>query len=260
MKYSKKIICFIDILGFSKHIENTLAKDNSDNEDEIDSIANALKSMKCYGAQSQWSFQKSRQITQFSDSIIISFDYKEPNSIIFTLSDIQRLLVDLVYRGFLCRGGIVVGKIVHKKGLVFGPGMIDAYTLESRAANYPRIIVDQTIIVREIFTSDDPLFDIERQNPTGLVGQDSDGMYYINYFSPDLIDLNEFEYSFYDYMSKLKEIIETGIGSKKQDIFVKYSWLKQKYNKFLKTYNGKDVINSGFEISTLQIDRIPMIK
>lgn len=261
MKYSKKIICFIDILGFRKHIGKTLAKDQSDNEEEIEKIANALESMKCHSAQSQGSYPTNRHITQFSDSLVISFDYKDKKSVYYTLVDIQLLLIDLVFRGFLCRGGISLGKIVHKNDMVFGPGMIDAYTLESKAANYPRILVGQDILkIGEFFISEDPLWDIERKNPSGPVGQDSDGMYYINYFSPDLIYFNKSEYSFYDYMSKLTQIIETGLRSNKKDIFVKYSWLKQRFNKFLNTYGGVDAINSEYEISIPQIDRIPMIK
>jgi hypothetical protein len=261
MKYNEKIICYIDILDFRKHIENTIAKDQSDNEEEIEKIANALESMKCHSAQSQGPIPTTRHITQFSDSIVISFDCKDNNSVFNTLVDIQLLLIDLVFRGFLCRGGVSLGKIVHKDGMVFGPGMIDAYTLESKAANYPRIIIGQDILKSgNFFVSEDPLWDMEKTNPTGPIGQDSDGMYYINYFSPDLIYFNKPEYSFYDYMSKLKQIIETGLRSNKKDIFVKYNWLKQRFNKFLKTYYGPDAINSEFEISIPKIDNIQMIK
>jgi len=261
MKYSIEIICFIDILGFRKHIEKTLAEDQSDNEEGIDKIACALESMKCNSAQSQGPYPVTRKITQFSDSIVISFNYNDKDSVYYTLVDIQILLIDLVCRGFLCRGGISLGKIIHKNGMLFGPGVVDAYTLESKAANYPRIIVGQDILkIGEFYISDDHLWDIEKTNPSGPVGQDSDGMYYINYFSPDLIYFNKPDYSFYDYMSKLKQIIETGLGSNKKDIFVKYSWLKQKYNKFLNIYGGPDAINSDFDISIPQIDKIPMIK
>jgi len=261
MKYDERIICFIDILGFSKHVENTLNENSSDDEEAIESIANAIKSMEDYGALSLGPYPRTRQITQFSDSIVISFDYKEKDSIFFTLMDIQLLVIDMTYRGFLCRGGIVLGKIIHNKNMVFGPGMIDAYTLESRAANYPRIIVSRQILdLASFFTNDDPLFDIEKQNPTGSVGCDSDGMYYINYFAPDLFEMNKSEYTFYDFMLKLKTIIEKGLNSKNQDIYVKYSWLKERYNKFLcLSINNPDAINSEFSISTPRIEEIPKI-
>jgi hypothetical protein len=234
MKYVDRIICFIDILGFSKHVENTINRDNSENASAIISIANALKSMEEYSFLSLGPYPRSREITQFSDSIVISFDYTEPDSILFTLMDIQLLVIEMAYRGFLCRGGIVLGRIIHNKNMVFGPGMIDAYTLESRAANYPRIILDKNILhLGNLIVKENPLYDIVQQDPTSPVGLDSDGMYYINYFAPELFELNKSEYSFSDFMNKLKEMIKVGLDSKKQDIYVKYSWLRKKYNKFV---------------------------
>jgi hypothetical protein len=262
MKYKERIICFIDILGFSKHVEKTFDIDSNDIEDEIELIANAIKSMEEYSALSFGPRPKSREVTQFSDSIVLSFDYKEKDSIFHTLLDIQLLIIDMAYKGFLCRGGIVLGKIIHSKNMVFGPGMVDAYMLESKAANYPRIILGKNILeLGEFFVGDTPLFDIEKQNPTGLIGRDSDGMYYINYFSPDLLAMNKSNYSFNDFMLKLKSIIETGLDSKNQDIYVKYSWLKERYNKFVYIVKTMpEALNSEFQISTVNYDEINMIE
>lgn len=146
--------------------------------------------------------------------------------------------------------------------MVFGPGMIDAYTLESKAANYPRIILGKDILALGDFSvGDNPLFDIEKRNPTGPVGRDSDGMYYINYFAPDLLELNKSEYSFYDYMIKLKEIIKEGLKSKNQDIYVKYSWLKERYNKFVYlAEHNQEELNAEFKVPTPRMAEISMIE
>ena len=44
--------------------------------------------------------------------------------------------------GFLFRGGVTVGDLVHEDEAVFGPGLNRAYYLESKIAMYPRIVLD----------------------------------------------------------------------------------------------------------------------
>jgi hypothetical protein len=49
-------------------------------------------------------------------------------------------------QGFLLRGGITIGDIVHDDEVVFGPGLNRAYELESQVARMPRIILDPDLI------------------------------------------------------------------------------------------------------------------
>jgi hypothetical protein len=39
---------------------------------------------------------------------------------------------------------VVVGNIVDRAPLLFGPALIDAYQIESKIAKFPRVIIDQT--------------------------------------------------------------------------------------------------------------------
>src|ERR1700734_1453383 len=48
-------------------------------------------------------------------------------------------------KGFLLRGGITVGEVVHDDECVFGPGLVRAYELESKKAYYPRFVLDHDV-------------------------------------------------------------------------------------------------------------------
>ena len=48
--------------------------------------------------------------------------------------------------GFLLRGGVTVGDVIHEDEIVFGPGLNRAYYLESKIARYPRFVLDPACI------------------------------------------------------------------------------------------------------------------
>ena len=48
--------------------------------------------------------------------------------------------------GIRIRGGMCKGPIYHTNEMVFGPGVNQAYTMESQIALFPRIIVDKRIV------------------------------------------------------------------------------------------------------------------
>src|SRR5689334_1851014 len=45
---------------------------------------------------------------------------------------------DLTVRGFFLRGGVTVGKVHLREGLLFGPALVDAYDIETQRAVHPR--------------------------------------------------------------------------------------------------------------------------
>ena len=49
--------------------------------------------------------------------------------------------------GVLIRGGMCIGEmLVADEGIVFGPGLVKAYDLESKYAVHPRIVIDRDLI------------------------------------------------------------------------------------------------------------------
>lgn len=141
MKYEDRIVFFFDILGF-RDLVNSSAQSN-DSYQEIKIILEYVRQF--YESEINDSSSKSKQISFFSDSIIISFEESEPEIIFYTLCDVQILLMNLVIRGIVMRGAISFGKLYHDKDFIFGPAFIDAYESETKQAIYPRIICNSTL-------------------------------------------------------------------------------------------------------------------
>jgi hypothetical protein len=84
------------------------------------------------------------QITHFSDSILYSIRARKwgEEEVVSTIRFITGQILNL---GFFIRGGVSQGPLYHSGSLVYGPGIISAYLLESRIANYPRIILEESL-------------------------------------------------------------------------------------------------------------------
>jgi hypothetical protein len=248
MKYDKRITVFLDILGFKQIIRNTEDKNGIDNEDKIAFLEETiLKIRELLDIDNANGHQaKSKQITQFSDSIVISFKENEESEVFYTLSDIQTLIINLTLRGIICRGGISYGKLIHNDKMIFGPALVEAYETESKAALYPRIILDKTII--DIGKKHHAIHHGEIDEKLAIkkiLNQDTDDMFYIDYFSKAQGELDDPEYDMPTYIEKLREIIEQGIkdGKKAPDIKVKYNWMKNKFNSMVRAYTRAEFIS-----------------
>jgi hypothetical protein len=81
------------------------------------------------------------QMTAFSDCYVLS----EVSTPWRVLAAVQSLGSRLLAEGILTRGGIVQGDAYHRDRVLFGPGIIEAYKLESDVAKYPRILVEDRV-------------------------------------------------------------------------------------------------------------------
>lgn len=140
----------------------------------------------------------------------------------------------LISNGIICRGAIAYGKFFHNNKILFGPALVDAYETESKAAMYPRIILDKSIIKsfkeNKIISTKNRVY---KKNVDRFLKEDLDDRLYIDYFEyPSDKTENIHEYTM--YMKKLREIISTGNKENKTDIKIKYGWMKMKFNEALK--------------------------
>jgi len=83
----------------------------------------------------------SLQMTAFSDCYILS----EVSPAWHVLAAVQALGSKFLAEGILTRGAVVEGKAYHKGRVLFGPGIVEAYKLESEVAKYPRILVTESV-------------------------------------------------------------------------------------------------------------------
>lgn len=51
----------------------------------------------------------------------------------------------LLQLGMLVRGGVACGPLIHEDRVIFGPGLVSAYQLESKVAKVARIILDGSL-------------------------------------------------------------------------------------------------------------------
>lgn len=96
------------------------------------------------------------EITQFSDSLVLSCKAEDGATSILLLEFVVKLMLGAFQHGFLLRGGITLGLLSHQEGgPLFGPAFIEAYALESKYALWPRIIVDKTVVDLLVRTEQD---------------------------------------------------------------------------------------------------------
>lgn len=247
MDYEKRIILFVDILGFANEV-----KKSNKNNSKIEQLKNCLEHIQ--GLFYNNIGNNFIEFTQFSDSIVISVPIDYPGGVYYTISDASFAIHSLFSSGFICKGNITIGNIYHKKDLLFGTGFMEAMKLEALeelpiikfhkdlleiAKKYPgegnKLYPDAELAIIEkhiqrIENSD--YFEVAwRENYADLVGSDND-------------DVEQ------HYMS-IKKLIEDNIKNFESiRVLNKYLFLGNKFNNS-NYYNFKVDIN---------FDRIKYIK
>jgi len=85
MKYEQRIVAFLDILGFKSLLDETVDKDGNDIEVKIDSVVSAYQAIRDVwdldnGLElAEFKKANSKQVSIFSDSIVVSFKVDDPS-------------------------------------------------------------------------------------------------------------------------------------------------------------------------------------
>lgn len=133
-RYSDKLVAWLDILGMRNKIRSS---------DDPEEVFNIMESLLGYVQNlcDNLSAEGRLNYLQISDGFIISAELSCINEVLEILCRIQWQV--LVYTKMLLRGALTVGKIsmTEDARLILGPAFIDAFSLESENAIYPRIIL-----------------------------------------------------------------------------------------------------------------------
>lgn len=172
--FDQYIIAYIDFLG----IKERMKKENS-----YDSL-HFLKALLA-GAKKKASFiQKINAIDDFSikvfsDNIVIAQKLQAGivnDQIISILNLVSLLQFEAFFQfDFPLRGGITIGELFIDDSVVWGTGLIEAYQIESRLANYPRVIVSQKVIDEYEGCQEKSI------NLFAMIKQDMDGYWFVDY-------------------------------------------------------------------------------
>ena len=221
----------MDVLGFGDAIKSTLDLQGKEVRSETNKIARLVKIFGEFAQeQNKAEFNRSVRVTQFSDSLVISFKINEESQVFYILLNILHLTIQAIGIGFFIRGGITVGLVTHTKKAVFGPAMVEAYRLESQKAKFPRVLLSEEIFkiaakYPSSHGSHEELKYIEQ-----LVKQDDDGLWYLDFFEPAFSELNDNIEEAPLYMSTIHKLITKGLQSSSKSVVEKYEWLKAKYS------------------------------
>lgn len=242
--YEDRIVVFIDILGFKQLIESTLDPYGNEITEKTHAIKYLLELASTIFKEHP-DLETTKIVTQFSDSILISFHYTEPSQVFYTLLDILHLQLELVNLKQVVRGAVCFGKIHHTDNLVFGPGIVRAYEFETQSAIYPRIVVEPKVFdvgAKSAIDGHSP--NRERSHIDELILKDFDGQYYVDYYANAQQELNEPNLDWPNYLSKLRLIIEKGLENKNPSVRNKFLWMKEKYNSLIQRYKSEKFLES----------------
>jgi hypothetical protein len=246
--YEERVVLFLDILGFKELINESIEETKT-----FEQIKTSIRVIREVFKITEKT--KERTITQFSDSIAISFLTHQKGEVAFLLAKTQELIKKLILKGIVCRGGIAKGKLVHNDTFLFGPAFNEAYKLESKVAIFPRVIIDDRSILDigiENFgyhPANDPKQ--EESEINSIISVDFDGLHFINYFNFETVwEMSEKEKL---YLHKLNKLIvnQLIVNDNNQYVKKKYEWMRDKFNiKINKLKADNRIVVGGFNIGS----------
>jgi hypothetical protein len=135
--YERRVVAFYDILGWRFAIE--------DAGNEPQKIGDLRRALLQHSRLLRLPVEAPVNVSTFSDNIVVS-TIADSVAVPYFLRSIATLQLMTASMGFLLRGGVAEGDIIHDEEVVFGPALIRAYELESRIAMFPRIVVDEPVM------------------------------------------------------------------------------------------------------------------
>lgn len=224
---------FADFLGYRHEIKEAVGRGEEEAvfqrfmdeiEPEIENIIQPSPNDDTPGFPRMWDAKV------FTDNVVLGYaiwsDHGE-NEFGHAICQLIEFQMAVALKGFFVRGGWSFGNLFMNRNTVFGASLLDAYELESKVANYPRIILSddlKDLVFRHMarYGSDPP------QCYHLIV--DADGLLMTNYLSEVIIE-GEVYWEDLDRHAKLiAERLEE--HSENDRVLEKYRWLAAYHNFF----------------------------
>jgi hypothetical protein len=195
LQTTQKLVAFIDILGFSKIIEqydagklpNVLKKLNT----AIDPAVGLIKNGHPTQVDSPFfRWKDCLDARLFSDCLCAAapLEYKTYGLIEqfkFFYKYITGYQIVLMEKGFFARGAVTIGSHYADNNMIFSGGLVEAYNLETKKAIYPRIIVSENLLAQLY-----KLASVHSEDLNYMLARGNDGVCFLNHFNYNLIDSN----------------------------------------------------------------------
>lgn len=245
LTYQKRVVAFLDVLGWAE----ALKRSTSDAEYAKD-LGVAIAGLGQHVAMADWmrgtggGFPGDPQITQFSDSLLISVLPEKGLGLSSLFSTIRVIGMQLAQAGLLVRGGIAYGDLIHKGSMVYGQALVDAYKLESERAVHPRIVLSDDL-AREL-SSGQNIYDregnlIEVWN--SWVQDFGDRLTFMDFLAPWPRVFDPDPVFFAAQLRPYKKILEANLSNPSLHVRAreKYLWLARYFNWTLDRYPVTDI-------------------
>lgn len=232
LKTEEYFVLYMDMLGSEKRIDE-------DNDDKWLNAINDLylKAIDYTKSLGENLYRIEYQVKIFSDNIIVAV--KRP----ITFPDYDNRLYFLVYvasyiqihalidYSWLLRGCLTIGDLYIDNNFVWGKALTSVINIESNLAVYPRIIMDEKLVINRRELADEPKqesgnMSIEETDFLFPVMRDSDGLFSLDYFAIQVqsdpnITLREIVDKSNNIMSELEQEAD-----KAMKILQKIEWVK----------------------------------
>ena len=110
--YKLKYVAFLDLLGFKNMVYQSIGNQNILNNINI-ALSYIVKMQNDNYNGIMPMVDLGKQVTAFSDSIVISYDASMPGGGFHVLMDLVYICNDLLGIGITIRGGVTVGPLIH---------------------------------------------------------------------------------------------------------------------------------------------------
>lgn len=212
MAYQEKYVAFLDILGFKEIVKSSSNKNGNHGKSKIHQALRYMDIIAEMNDQAANNINKENVIRHISDSIILSYPV---HNFELLLESVATLQFNLAEYGMYLRGAITFGEVFDEDGPIYGPGIIEAYELESSHAIYPRVILSESVLKKEKET-----LKIISQT----IKTDRDGMVYINWkYRKSQNNHEHFNNIILGINSNITKMLKK--YKKKPNIHQKYQWL-----------------------------------
>ncbi len=134
--YREKYVVFLDLLGF-RELVRKIGQDVL----ERHRVVEALKLVRDTLGQDP---AIGLRFTHFSDCIVISTDHTA-HALWEIFRSVELLTLNLLQYDIFVRGGLSVGPAHHSKDFVFGEAVTEAYDLEHKEADGPRVLLSRKV-------------------------------------------------------------------------------------------------------------------
>lgn len=230
--YENRYVAFLDILGFKNVVYQSANEQKK--LDVINMALNYTSSVQRENYEGQMPMAElGKQVSVFSDSIVISYEMTRPGSGFLVLMDLIYVCNDLLGVGLPVRGGVTVGALIHENNKCFGPAMVEAYNMESKVAIYPRILIEPKVIEYDLqYRGENNTVEFEKAYITSLIEKDErDNCIYLDYLS-QYNEFNDID-TYYSYLCGVRNFIINSLLIYKDDakILPKYEWMRDYFNK-----------------------------